>query len=73
MKVVHCEEIEKDGNDCLIKTLYSIIEVFGQYQVMKITRYEGSWTPGQPTMCIDWAKTEEEAYQRLDELKERFA
>lgn len=71
MRIIYTQETETEGNDCLIKTLYSIIEVFGRYQIMRLTCYDGNWVPTQPLMCLEYAKTEAEAYTRLNELKKR--
>ena len=69
MKVIYTEEIEKEGNDCLIKDLYSIIEVFSKYEAIHITRYVGGWVPDKPEMRFAWFDTEEEAQKEIKRMK----
>lgn len=70
MKVVYCKEVEKTGNECLIKNLYAIIEVFGKYQALNITRYEGGWVTDEPDMRLVWCDTEDEAKKEITRMME---
>lgn len=69
MKVVYCEEIEKTDGESITKDLYAIIEVFGKYQALNITRYEGVCPIDKPEMKFEWCNTEEEAEREINRMK----
>lgn len=69
MKVVYSEEIVKTGDESITKSLYAIIEVFGKYQVLNITRYEGAYPIAKPEMQFEWCDTENEAEKAINKMK----
>lgn len=71
MRIVACEETQTPGNDCLIKDLYSIIEVFNKYEVMHVTMYEGGWVRDDAVVDIQWFHTEPEAKAHYNKIKRR--
>lgn len=69
MKVVYFEEIVKTDDENITKSLYAIIEVFGKYQALNITRYEGAYPIAEPEMKFEWCDTEKEAEKAINKMK----
>ena len=65
LEIIKQENIEKEGNDCLIKDCYTILKCFDKYIVLSIRMYYGWCDNG-----LDYRGIKE--YDTLDEALEYY-
>ena len=65
MKIIHQEESEKQGNDCIIKNCFVILECHGKYIAANFRRYIGWCDRGIDVRHRESFDTETEAREHL--------
>lgn len=71
MKIIHQEESEKQGNDCIIKNCFVILECHNKYIAANFRRYIG-WNDylGLDVRGLHTLDTEKQAWDHLAIIKE---
>ena len=70
MKIIHQEENEKQGNDCIILNCFLILEVHGRYLAANVRRYIGWCDRGLDVRYLQTYYTETEAREHLEVMKQ---
>ena len=66
MNIIFEKEFSRQGNDCIIEELFSIIEVFDKYMALHITHYSG-WFGTDDDKEIGFFDSRDTAMDKLNE------
>ena len=69
MRIIHQEESEKQGNDCIIKNCFVIMECHGKYIAANFRRYIGWCDKGIDVRFLKACDSEPEAWVHLEMAK----
>ena len=72
MNIIFEKEFSRQGNDCIIEELFSIIEVFDKYMALHITHYSG-WFGTDDDKKIEFFDFRDTAMDKLNEWGLEYA